>query len=131
MSHTRPRIIVRVSALRPSLRTARRPAAMLAIAFALSLGARQACADAASPKPVVTVATVQRQDVAPSHKFIGHVTAIQAVKIVPRVTAFIEQVPVKQGSDVKAAKYCSNCRRPNIKRRCSRRSRSSRRRRRG
>src|SRR3954453_9903445 len=34
--------------------------------------------------------------------FIGHVRAIQSVQIVPRVTAFIEDEPTPQGSDVKA-----------------------------
>jgi len=48
------------------------------------------------------VATVEVRDVAPSQTFIGRVTAIEAVQIVARVTAFIDEVPVKQGSDVKA-----------------------------
>ena len=48
---------------------------------------------AAPPSPAVT---------APSNTFYGRVTPIQAVSMVPRVTAFIESVPVKQGSDVKA-----------------------------
>jgi membrane fusion protein, multidrug efflux system len=48
------------------------------------------------------VATVRLHNVAPSHSFIGRVVAIQSVQIVPRVTAFIDAVPVKQGSNVKA-----------------------------
>jgi membrane fusion protein (multidrug efflux system) len=52
--------------------------------------------------PAVTVAQVGVEDVAPGQSFIGHVIAIQAVQVVPRVTAFIDDVPVKQGSDVKA-----------------------------
>lgn len=54
------------------------------------------------PAPAVTVAPVLVKNVAPSSSFIGRVTAIQTVQVVPRVTAFIEDVPVKQGSDVKA-----------------------------
>ena len=46
--------------------------------------------------------TIEPHNVAPTHSFIGRVIAIQSVRIVPRVTAFIEAVPVKQGSDVKA-----------------------------
>lgn len=74
------------------------------LACTLCCGTRPSPARAAPtpPPPAVEVATVQRRDVAPSHTFIGRVTAIQSVQIVPRVTAFIEQVPVKQGSDVKA-----------------------------
>lgn len=53
------------------------------------------------PPPAVIVAPVKVENVAPSSSFVGHVTAIQTVAIVPRVTAFIEKEPVKQGSDVK------------------------------
>lgn len=55
-----------------------------------------------TPPPAVTVAPVVVKDVAPVYSFIGHVIAIQSVQVVPRVTAFIEEVPVKQGSHVKA-----------------------------
>ncbi len=54
------------------------------------------------PPPAVTVAPIVVKDVAPVYSFIGHVIAIQSVQVVPRVTAFIENIPVKQGSDVKA-----------------------------
>ncbi len=66
--------------------------------------AAQSCAFAQPtvPLPAVTVASVVVKDVAPVHSFIGRVIAIQSVQVVPRVTAFIEDVPVKQGSDVKA-----------------------------
>jgi membrane fusion protein, multidrug efflux system len=57
---------------------------------------------AAPPPPAVTIATVEAKNVAPSHTFYGRITPIHAVSVVPRVTAFIESVPVKQGSDVKA-----------------------------
>lgn len=80
----------------------RRGAGALAIA-ALTAGAALCTAAAPTPPaPAVTVTTVAEHNVAPTHRFIGRVTAIQSVKIVPRVTAFIEAVPVKQGSDVKA-----------------------------
>jgi membrane fusion protein, multidrug efflux system len=52
--------------------------------------------------PAVTVAPVVVRDVAPQQRYIGRVTAIQAVQVVARVTAFITQVPVTQGSNVKA-----------------------------
>jgi membrane fusion protein, multidrug efflux system len=68
----------------------------------LALTGASALAAPAPPPPAVTVAPVQVQNVAPAHSFIGWVTAIQSVQIVPRVTAFIENVPVEQGSDVKA-----------------------------
>ena len=55
-----------------------------------------------APPPAVVVAPVTVKNVAPTYSEIGRVLAIQAVKIVPRVTAFIEQVPVRQGSIVKA-----------------------------
>ncbi|HEY7299719.1 MAG TPA: efflux RND transporter periplasmic adaptor subunit [Xanthobacteraceae bacterium] len=54
------------------------------------------------PAPAVTVARVVVRNVAPEQRYIGRVTAIQAVQVVARVTAFIEEVPVKQGSNVKA-----------------------------
>jgi membrane fusion protein (multidrug efflux system) len=70
----------------------------------MGLGAAMAAyalAAAAAP-PAVTVAPVTQQNVAPSFTNIGHVIAIQSVKVVPRVTAFIDEENVKQGSDVKA-----------------------------
>lgn len=54
------------------------------------------------PPPAVTVAPIPVKDVAPVYSYIGHVIAIQAVQVVPRVTAYIDSVPVKQGSDVKS-----------------------------
>ena len=60
-----------------------------------------ASARAAAPPPAVTVAPVVVQNVAPVYTFIGRVVAINSVQIVPRVTAFIDSVPVKHGSEVK------------------------------
>ena len=67
----------------------------------LLLGAMPAPSLAAAP-PSVGVAPVSIQNIAPSVSNIGHVIAIQSVNVVPRVTAFIDQVNFKQGSDVKA-----------------------------
>lgn len=70
-------------------------------ALAISPGAR-ARTQGEPPLPAVTTAEVAVKNVAPVQSYIGHVTAIQSVTIVPRVTAFIDSVPVRQGSDVKA-----------------------------
>jgi membrane fusion protein, multidrug efflux system len=58
-------------------------------------------AHAATP-PSVGTTPVATQNIAPSVSNIGHVIAIQSVAVIPRVTAFIDQVNFKQGSDVKA-----------------------------
>lgn len=73
----------------------------LTLSFFLAglLGARLACA---ADLPAVGVTTITTQDIAPSLNNIGHVIAIQSVKILPRVTAFINAVNFKQGSNVKA-----------------------------
>jgi membrane fusion protein (multidrug efflux system) len=63
--------------------------------FALAL---PACA---APAPSVVVTPVTEQNIAPSFGNIGHVMAIQSVKIVARVNAFINDVNFKQGSVVK------------------------------
>ncbi len=73
----------------------------LVAALAACLGAAPG-AFAASPPPSVVVTPVIEHDVSTTFSNIGHVVAIQSVKLVPRVTAFIDQVTVKQGSDVKA-----------------------------
>ncbi len=57
---------------------------------------------AAAPPPSVVVTPVVSENIAPSTSNIGHVIAIQTVKVIPRVTAFIDQVNVQQGSAVKA-----------------------------
>jgi membrane fusion protein (multidrug efflux system) len=67
---------------------------------AIAFVALTAPAQAAAPAPSVVVTPVTAENIAPSFSNIGHVIAIQSVKIVPRVTAFIDQVNVKQGSDV-------------------------------
>jgi membrane fusion protein (multidrug efflux system) len=55
----------------------------------------------AAPAPSVVVTPVTEQNIAPSFGNIGHVMAIQSVKIVARVNAFINDVNFKQGSVVK------------------------------
>jgi membrane fusion protein (multidrug efflux system) len=57
---------------------------------------------AAAPLPSVVVTQVSDENIAPSFSNIGHVIAIQSVKIMPRITAFINQVNFTQGSTVKA-----------------------------
>lgn len=54
------------------------------------------------PPPAVIFVPVAVKDVAPQYSFIGHVMAIQSVQAVPRVTAFVDNVLVKDGSDVSA-----------------------------
>lgn len=88
-------------------RIARRPACatlawVVLAGAAAGLPGQAGAAQPASPPPVVTVAVVQKGNIATTHSFIGRVIAIQSVQIVPRVTAFVEDVPVTQGSNVKA-----------------------------
>jgi membrane fusion protein, multidrug efflux system len=78
-----------------------RPAGAALIVLSL-VGNHHVSAALPSPPPAVVVASVVSRNVAPVETYVGHVVAIQQVRIVPRVTAFIDRVPVKQGSDVKA-----------------------------
>ncbi|HUN40980.1 MAG TPA: efflux RND transporter periplasmic adaptor subunit [Acetobacteraceae bacterium] len=86
----------------PSLRRREIAIRVLVLFLPFLLALPASSARAAPPPPAVTVATIGQHNVAPTHSFIGRVIAIQSVKIVPRVTAFIDSVPVKQGSDVKS-----------------------------
>jgi membrane fusion protein, multidrug efflux system len=54
-----------------------------------------------APLAAVGVSPIVVANVAPSSNDIGHIIAIQSVKVVPRVTAFIEEVNVAQGSMVR------------------------------
>ncbi|HYZ23127.1 MAG TPA: efflux RND transporter periplasmic adaptor subunit [Rhodopila sp.] len=74
---------------------------LFVVPLLLLLGLARAVS-AAPPPPSVTVAAVPVQDVAPVYSYIGRVVAIQSVQVVPRVTAFIDELTVQQGSDVKA-----------------------------
>jgi len=76
--------------------------ARLGILFLSLAGPLSAFPALAADLPSVGVTPVVTQNIAPSLDNIGHVIAIQSVKIVPRVTAFINEVNFKQGSNVKA-----------------------------
>jgi membrane fusion protein (multidrug efflux system) len=55
-----------------------------------------------APPPSVIVAPVRMKNIAPVYTHIGRVIALQSVKVVPRVTGFLDQVAVRQGAYVKA-----------------------------
>lgn len=55
-----------------------------------------------APLPVVTVATIQVEDVAPRIQFIGRVEAIQQVDVRARVNGFLDEVAFSEGQDVAA-----------------------------
>jgi membrane fusion protein (multidrug efflux system) len=77
-------------------------AGALLLAVALAPGSSFGQQSPAQPAPAAVVTPVRVENIAPVSSFIGHVQAIQSVQIVPRVTAFIEDEPTAQGSDVKA-----------------------------
>src|SRR3954454_22712293 len=76
--------------------------ASLSLAAMLTAGDGFGQRTANQPAPAVVVNPARVENVAPVSSFIGHVQAIQSVQIVPRVTAFIDDEPTPQGSDVKA-----------------------------
>jgi membrane fusion protein, multidrug efflux system len=96
------RVIDRLPVIRARSRQWSRSAALLSLALGALAVRPAAAATPANPPPTVTVAVVAVQNVAPVYSFIGRVVAIQTVSVVPRVTAFIDDVPVQQGSDVQA-----------------------------
>jgi membrane fusion protein, multidrug efflux system len=71
-----------------------------AAAFIMLIACGSAEAQTSVPPPAVIFVPVALKDVTPKSSFIGHVMAIQTVQAVPRVTAFVEEVLVKDGSDV-------------------------------
>jgi membrane fusion protein (multidrug efflux system) len=73
-----------------------------AVAMLTVLPAAAATPAPGAPAPTVAVAPIVVENVAPVYNFIGRVVAIQSVNVVPRVTAFIDDVPVRQGSEVQA-----------------------------
>jgi membrane fusion protein (multidrug efflux system) len=75
---------------------------LVAAAIGLACSQTAMAQTAASPAPSVLVTPVISANIAPGFSNIGHVVAIQSVKIVPRVTAFIDSVNFQQGSTVKA-----------------------------
>ncbi len=56
----------------------------------------------AAEVPVVTVSHPVQQVVTDYVDFTGRTDAVQSVKIVPRVTGYLVQMPFKEGSEVKA-----------------------------
>ncbi|WP_434051757.1 MAG: efflux RND transporter periplasmic adaptor subunit [Roseibium sp.] len=90
----------------PFQRIASRPRHLLFAAAALSLLA--ACSDdskqaeaPAAPPPSVTVAKVTSQDVRQSESFVGQIAAVDQVDLVARVSGFLEDKAVPDGSFVK------------------------------
>jgi membrane fusion protein (multidrug efflux system) len=67
---------------------------------------------AAAPPPAVTVTKVTLQNVAPVHRYIGYVQAIQSVAIMARVSAFIDKVAFTEGSMVKAGQVLYELQKP-------------------
>lgn len=57
---------------------------------------------AQAPLPVVTVATIQVEDVAPKIQFIGRIEALQQVDVRARVDGFLDKVAFNEGQDVAA-----------------------------
>jgi len=83
----------------PALRRTRaRRFALLGLLAAASLGAAHA---AAPPPPAVSVVNVQKQKVYQEQSYIGRVQAMHIVKLVPRITGYLEQRLFHQGADVK------------------------------
>ncbi|WP_421983153.1 efflux RND transporter periplasmic adaptor subunit [Roseibium sp.] len=90
----------------PFQRIASRSRHLLLAAAALSLVA--ACSDEskqaeapAAPPPSVTVAKVTSQDVRQSESFVGQIAAVDQVDLVARVSGFLEDKAVPDGSFVK------------------------------
>lgn len=95
------RVIARLPTMRGRPSDWSRPVLLLSLALS-TLPAAAAPTAPGSPPPTVTVAVIAVQNVAPVYSFIGRVVAIESVNVVPRVTAFIDDVPVRQGSEVQA-----------------------------
>ncbi len=72
------------------------------IAFGLSGCAKQdSAANAAPPAPAVHVATVTSSEVTDWDAFTGRFEAVEAVKLRPRVSGYIDQVKFAEGKEVK------------------------------
>ncbi len=52
------------------------------------------------PPPVVSVVTVELQDINPAREYVGHVQAIQTVVLQPRARGYVEEVRFKDGEYV-------------------------------
>ena len=51
--------------------------------------------------PLVKVEKVEKRNIAPSSKFLGHIEAIESVKLVARVEGYLEKVAFKEGDFIK------------------------------
>lgn len=60
--------------------------------------------NASSPKPMVKVAEAKMINTNPDQKYIGHVEAINSVKLKPRVKGYLEKVNFEEGSYVQQGK---------------------------
>ncbi len=76
------------------------PHAAFALLLAL-LAASPGHAQFGGGPPAVGTTTVRRQPVTESSEFIGRVQAIDKVDLVPRVTAFLEEIHFTEGAEVK------------------------------
>jgi len=54
------------------------------------------------PPPVVTVMTIQDEEVNPPEEYVGRVEAIQSVDLRARVQGYLDKVKFKEGADVQA-----------------------------
>lgn len=79
----------------------RRIAAHGSVMLLLLCGTASAQQPPALPPPAVTIATVVKKNIAPTHSFIGRVEAIQMVQIHALVQGVLQEVAFKEGSDVK------------------------------
>lgn len=97
---------------KPPVRTAIATAALLAVAFALTLYitggeplSRAEAADAATAAPdapAVSIVTVESRPLAPESTFIARVEAAERVALRPRVAGHVEAVLFQEGQFVKA-----------------------------
>lgn len=71
------------------------------IAIAVSVGfAHPASAAPAAPPPTVGVVKAKLQPVYTRHQYVGRILAVKTVRLVARVTGYLEKRLFKQGSDV-------------------------------
>ena len=58
-------------------------------------------AESTAPIPLVKTSKVKLENINPPDKYIGHIEAIESVKIIARVTGYLEKTNFKEGSIVK------------------------------
>ena len=86
--------------------------ALLALVSGITAWPALAQAPGAPPPPAVGVAQVSKHPIIESDQFIGRIQAVTRVDIVPRVTAFIEEVVFKEGDEVKKGDVLYRLERP-------------------